>query len=340
MWNFFCGIFFFFNSFANKKTVTMLTYILFIVGFFILIKGADLLVDGSSSIARKLNISNIVIGLTIVAFGTSTPEFIVNIFASINGNTEIAIGNVLGSNIANILLILGIAAIIYPISAKKNTVLKEIPFSLLAALIVAVTANDIIIDGNTSSVITRIDGLVFLGFFLIFLYYTLSITKSDDDINEKPIKELSFVQAGLYILVGLAGLVFGGKWIVEGAVTIAESFNISQSVIGLTVVAVGTSLPELATSAVAAYKKQSDIAIGNVVGSNIFNVFWILGASAIIKPLPFNTDSNADILVNIIASVILFFAMYVGKKHVLERWQGVLLVLLYLGYLAFLITSR
>lgn len=318
----------------------MLTYILFIVGFFILIKGADLLVDGSSSIARKLNISNIVIGLTIVAFGTSAPEFIVNIFASINGNTEIAIGNVLGSNIANILLILGIAAIIYPISAKKNTVLKEIPFSLLAALIVAVTANDIIIDGNTSSVITRIDGLVFLGFFLIFLYYTLSITKSDDDINEKPIKELSFVQAGLYILVGLAGLVFGGKWIVEGAVTIAESFNISQSVIGLTVVAVGTSLPELATSAVAAYKKQSDIAIGNVVGSNIFNVFWILGASSIIKPLPFNTDSNADILVNIVASLILFFAMYVGKKHVLERWQGVLLVLLYLGYLVFLITNR
>ncbi|HOI29051.1 MAG TPA: calcium/sodium antiporter [Melioribacteraceae bacterium] len=318
----------------------MLTYILFVVGFFILIKGADLLVDGSSSIARKLNISNIVIGLTIVAFGTSAPEFIVNIFASINGNTEIAIGNVLGSNIANILLILGIAAIIYPISAKKNTVLKEIPFSLLAALIVAVTANDIIIDGNSSSVITRIDGLVFLGFFLIFLYYTLSITKSDDDINEKPIKDLSFMRAGLYILIGLTGLVFGGKWIVEGAVTIAESFNISQSIVGLTVVAVGTSLPELATSAVAAYKKQSDIAIGNVVGSNIFNVFWILGASSIIKPLPFNTDSNADILVNILASVILFFAMYVGKKHVLERWQGVLLVLLYLGYLAFLITNR
>lgn len=318
----------------------MLTYILFVVGFFILIKGADLLVDGSSSIARKLNISNIVIGLTIVAFGTSAPEFIVNIFASIKGNTEIAIGNILGSNIANILLILGIAAIIYPISAKKNTVLKEIPFSLLAALIVAVTANDIIIDGNSSSVITRIDGLVFLGFFIIFLYYTFSITKSDSDINESPVKELSTTKAVAFVLIGLFGLVFGGKWIVEGAVTIAESFNISQSIVGLTVVAVGTSLPELATSAVAAYKKQSDIAIGNVVGSNIFNVFWILGASSIIKPLPFNTDSNVDILVNILASVILFFAMYVGKKHVLERWQGVLLVLLYIGYIAYLITTR
>lgn len=318
----------------------MLTYILFVVGFYILIKGADLLVDGSSSIARKLNISNIVIGLTIVAFGTSAPEFIVNIFASAKGNTEIAIGNILGSNIANILLILGIASIIYPISAKKNTVLKEIPFSLLAALLVAITANDVLIDGNPASVITRIDGLVFLSFFIIFLYYSFSITKSDTDINETPVKELSYIKAVGYILLGLTGLVLGGNWIVEGAVKIAESFNVSQSLIGLTVVAVGTSLPELATSAVAAYKKQSDIAIGNVVGSNIFNVFWILGASAVIRPLPFNTNSNIDIFVNILASVILFFAMYVGKKHVLERWQGVLLVLFYVGYIAFLIASR
>jgi cation:H+ antiporter len=318
----------------------MLTHILFVVGFYILIKGADLLVDGSSSIARKLNISNIVIGLTIVAFGTSAPEFIVNIFASAKGNTEIAIGNILGSNIANILLILGIASIIYPISAKKNTVLKEIPFSLLAALLVAITANDVLIDGNPASVITRIDGLVFLSFFIIFLYYSFSITKSDTDINEPPVKELSYIKAVGYILVGLTGLVLGGNWIVEGAVKIAESFSVSQSLIGLTVVAVGTSLPELATSAVAAYKKQSDIAIGNVVGSNIFNVFWILGASAVIRPLPFNTNSNIDIFVNILASVILFFAMYVGKKHVLERWQGVLLVLFYIGYIAFLIASR
>lgn len=318
----------------------MLTYILFVVGFFILIKGADLLVDGSSSVARKLNISNIVIGLTIVAFGTSAPEFIVNFFASINGNTEIAIGNVLGSNIANILLILGIAAIIYPISAKKNTVLKEIPFSLLAALLVAITANDVLIDGGSNSVITRIDGLVFLGFFIIFLYYTFSITKSDNDINETPVKELSYFKSAASILLGLTGLVFGGKWIVDGAVKIAESFNVSQSLIGLTVVAVGTSLPELATSAVAAYKKQTDIAIGNVVGSNIFNVFWILGASAIIRPLPFNMASNADLFVNILASIILFFAMYVGKKHVLERWQGIILLLFYISYITYLVFTR
>jgi len=305
-----------------------------------LIKGADLLVDGSASIARKLNISNIVIGLTIVAFGTSAPELIVNIFASAKGNTEIAIGNVLGSNIANILLILGIASIIYPISAKKNTVLKEIPFSLLAALLVAVTANDVLIDGSPASAITRIDGLVFIGFFIIFLYYTFSITKSDKDINETPVTELSYAKSATYILLGLIGLVLGGKWIVDGAVKIAESFNVSQSLIGLTVVAVGTSLPELATSAVAAYKKQTDIAIGNVVGSNIFNVFWILGASAIIRPLPFNTVSNADLFVNILASIILFFAMYVGKKHVLERWQGIILLLFYISYITYLVFTR
>lgn len=318
----------------------MLTYFLFVVGFFFLIKGADHLVDGSSSIAKRLNVSNIVIGLTIVAFGTSAPEFIVNIFASAKGNTEIAIGNILGSNIANILLILGVASIIYPISAKRNTVLKEIPFSLLAALLVAITANDVLIDGSPVSVITRIDGLVFLGFFIIFLYYTFSITKSDDDINETPVKELSFTKSVVYIIMGLIGLVLGGKWIVDGAVKIAESFNVSQSLIGLTVVAVGTSLPELATSAVAAYKKQTDIAIGNVVGSNIFNVFWILGVSAVIRPLPFKTESNVDILVNILASVILFFAMYVGKKHILERWQGILLLLFYISYIIYLVITR
>lgn len=318
----------------------MMTYILFIIGFYFLIKGADLLVDGSSSIAKKFKISNIAIGLTIVAFGTSTPELVVNVFASIKGSTEIAIGNVLGSNIANILLILGIASIIYPISAKKNTVLKEIPFSLLAALMVALTANDALIDGSSFSAITRIDGLIFIGFFTIFLYYTYGITRSDTDINEPPVKVMSIVKSAAYILIGLTGLVFGGKWIVEGAVAIAEYFNVSQSLIGLTIVAVGTSLPELATSAVAAFKKQTDIAIGNVIGSNIFNIFWILGISAIIRPLPFVATSNFDIVVNIAASIILFFAIYVGKKHTLERWQGIVLVLLYAAYVVFLVITR
>ena len=319
----------------------MLTYILFAIGFVLLIKGADLLVDGSSSIAKKLKISSIVIGLTIVAFGTSAPEFIVNIFATAQGNTEIAIGNILGSNIANILLILGVASIIYPITAKKNTVLKEIPFSLLAALLVGFVANDIILDGGTSSAITRIDGLVFLSFFAIFLYYTFGISKSKDDVMETgEIKNYSYTKSTAFIILGLLGLVIGGKWIVDGAIKIAELFNVSQSLIGLTVVAIGTSLPELATSAVAAYRKQSDIAIGNIVGSNIFNIFWILGFSALIRPLPFNPKSNIDIMMTIAASLILFLTMYIGEKRVIERWQGVLMILIYLGYVGFLIMNQ
>ena len=318
----------------------MLTYILFAIGFVLLIKGADLLVDGSSSIAKKLKISSIVIGLTIVAFGTSAPEFIVNIFATAQGNTEIAIGNILGSNIANILLILGVASIIYPITAKKNTVLKEIPLSLLAAIVLGLMANDMIIDGTGFSGITRIDGFILLSFFIIFLYYTFGITKEDKDIVEEEIKVFSYPKAIIFIILGLAGLVVGGKWIVDGAVKIAELFNISQSLIGLTIVAIGTSLPELATSAIAAYKKQSDIAIGNVVGSNIFNIFWILGASAIIRPLPFSASSNGDIAMTIFASVLLFTVMFIGKKKVIERWQGVFMVTSYVGYVVFLVLTK
>ncbi|KKT35407.1 MAG: Na+/Ca+ antiporter, CaCA family [Parcubacteria group bacterium GW2011_GWA2_44_12] len=318
----------------------MITYVLFIIGFFLLIKGADLLVNGSASIAKKLKISSIVIGLTIVAFGTSAPEFIVNIFASAQGNSEIAIGNILGSNIANILLILGISAIIYPITAKKNTVLKEIPLGLLATIVLGIMANDMIIDGAGFSGITRIDGFILLSFFIIFLYYTFGITKSDKDIVEEEIKVFSYSKAVIFIILGLAGLVIGGKWIVDGAVQIAEFFNISQSLIGLTIVAIGTSLPELATSAIATYKKQSDIAIGNVVGSNILNIFWILGASAVVRPLPFNTSSNGDIAMTIFSSIVLFLVMFIGKKTVIERWQGVCMVTAYGGYVVFLVLTK
>ena len=318
----------------------MLTYILFVVGFVLLISGANLLVEGSASIAKKLNISSIVIGLTIVAFGTSAPELIVNIFASVQGNTEIAIGNILGSNIVNILLILGISAIIYPLATKENTVWKEIPLSLLAAILVGVMVNDLLIDGGTFSGLTRIDGIVFIAFFIIFLYYTFGISKVSGENTDLEIKDMSYMKSSLYIVGGLLGLVFGGKWIVDGAIKIAEGFNVSQSLIGLTVVAIGTSLPELATSAVAAYKKQSDIAIGNVVGSNIFNIFWILGLSAVINPLPFSKDSVIDIIMTIVASLILFLIMFIGKKHTVERWQGVIMILIYIGYVAYLIGTK
>src|SRR3989338_7609133 len=223
----------------------MTTYIFFILGFFILIKGADILINGSVSVAKKFKISSIVIGLTIVAFGTSMPELIVNIFASAQGKTEIAIGNILGSNIINILFI----------------------------------------HGQIFSSITRIDGLILISFLIIFLYYIFGITKSVEDIVVKDeIKVFSYSKGVFYIILGIVGLIVGGKCIVDGAVEIAKFFNISESLIGLTIIAIGTSLPELATSAVAAYKKQSDIAIGNIVGSNIFNIFWILGVSAIIRP--------------------------------------------------------
>lgn len=319
----------------------MLIYILFVIGFVLLIKGASLLVDGSASIAKKLKISSIVIGLTIVAFGTSAPEFIVNIFASINGNTDIAIGNILGSNIANILLILGIASIIYPLSTKRNTVWKEIPMALLAALILGVLVNDLRIDNAVFSGLSRIDGIVLLSFFIIFLYYTFGIAKnSDENDGDGEIKDLNYLKSSLYILTGLIGLVLGGKWIVDGAVHIATMLNISQSLIGLTIVAIGTSLPELATSAIAAYKKQTDIAIGNVVGSNIFNIFWILGFSALIKPLPFNQSSDIDIIMTIFASLFLFVVMFVGKRHVIQKWQGVLMVLTYIAYLVLIINIK
>ncbi len=318
-----------------------MTYLLLILGFVLLIKGADFLVDGSASLAKKYNISNIVIGLTIVAFGTSTPELIVSLIASMNGNTEIAIGNVVGSNIVNIFFILGVSATIYPLATKSNTIWKEIPMSLLAALLLWVMANDQLIDGANSSMLSRIDGIVFLAFFIIFIYYTVGIAKSDtDDSPEIEIQNITPGKSFLFIVLGLAGLIIGGKWIVDGAVALAKNLGLSESLIGLTIVAVGTSLPELAASAVAAYKKQTDIAIGNVVGSNIFNIFLILGISSLIKPLPFTSGSNIDVMVACLASIVLFVLLFVGKKHIIQKWQGLLMILIYVVYVGYLVMTK
>ena len=313
----------------------MLTYFLFLVGFVLLIKGADWLVDGSSSVARKLKISNIVIGLTIVAFGTSAPELIVNIMASIRGNSDIAIGNIVGSNIANILLILGISAIIFPLAVKKGTVFKEIPLSLLAVVALWFMANDVLLDGASANTLGVIDGFIFILFFIIFLYYTFGISKSKN--KEDKAKEFKTSSSVFLILIGIAALTIGGNWIVEGAIMIAKHLGISEALIGLTIVAIGTSLPELATSAVAAYKKNPDIAIGNVVGSNIFNIFWILGVSALIHPIRFAPIMNFDIYFLVFTTAFLFISMFIGKKHLLERWQGVLFILTYVAYITYLI---
>jgi len=311
-------------------------YLLLIVGFALLIKGANWLVEGSASIAGRLGISTLVIGLTIVAFGTSAPELVVNVIAGYKGNVDIAIGNILGSNIANIFLILGVAGVIYPLRVQKSTTYKEIPMALLAAIVLAVMANDAVFDSLGFSTLTRTDGITLIGFFAIFLYYAYSISKNGTD-NEAEVKKLSASKSALMIIGGIAGLALGGQWIVSSASKIAAGLGASEALIGLTIVAVGTSLPELATSVSAALKKHSDIAVGNIVGSNIFNIFWILGISSIIRPLPFTPAMNFDIAVVLLATLMLFLLMFVGKKHILQRYQAGIFLFLYVAYIACLI---
>ncbi len=323
----------------------MLSIAYLIAGFPLLIKGADWLVASASALAKRLGISQIVIGLTIVAFGTSTPELVVSLASALQGNTEIALGNVVGSNIANILFILGICALIRPLEVKKGTVWKEIPFSLLAMVSAGIFVADGLIDGDTVSAITRADGLMLLGLFIIFFYYTFGLAKSGPEEKKKTKKEpeekgMSTWGIALGIIAGLAGLVLGGKLVVDGAVELATLLGVSSSLIGLTIVAVGTSLPELATSAVAAYRGNVDIAVGNVVGSNIFNVFWILGVTALIRPLPLPEGGLVDVSAGVLATLLLFLSLFIGKKHTIQRWQGGVFILAYIAYITYLIMVR
>lgn len=298
-----------------------------------------MLVEWASSVAKKFNISDLVIWLTIVAFGTSTPELIVNIMASVKWSAGIAIWNVLGSNIANILLILWAAAIVYPISVKKDTTFKEIPFSLLAVLAVGLLANDFLIDWAISSGITRIDWLILICFFIIFMYYVFSIAKKESDLPEEiTVKKMSGWKSVLFIVIWLVWLTLWWQWIVDGAIQIAKIFWMSETVIWLTIVAIGTSLPELATSIMAAMKKKSDIAIWNVVWSNIFNIFWILGLSAVISPLPFQLSLNRDIMMTMIATVLLFvFILVWRKKSAIDRKEWIMMLAIYVVYVGLLV---
>lgn len=313
-------------------------YVLFVLGFVLLIKGADLLVDGASSIAVRLNVSKIVVGLTVVAFGTSLPELVVNLIASYEGATDIAIGNILGSNIANILLILGISSLMAPLIIKNNTVWKEIPLATLTVFVLGVLANDqltdepgILVAGESG--LCRGDGIVLLCFFAIFLYYTVSIAR--DDIEEEVTTELGWAKATLCVIGGIVGVTLGGRWIVDGAVKIAQDFELTESFVGLTILAIGTSLPELATSAVAAYKGQTDITVGNVVGSNIFNVCWVLGCSALIRPLPFSQRTQDDLYIAFAVSVLLFVFMFIGKRRIMGPAEGLLCLVMYAVYLGY-----
>jgi len=313
------------------------TVLLLAVGFVLLIKGADLLVRGASSIARRFNVSDLVIGLTVVAFGTSAPELAVNIIASMQDNTGMAIGNILGSNIANVLLILGTASIICPLAVSPGTVWKEIPFSLLAALVLAFVVNDGILDGAALSIISRSDGLILLCFFAIFLYYSAGIARKVKGQEEiLPAVALPLPRAILLTGTGMAGLTLGGTWIVGSASKIGVALGMSDSMVGLTIVAIGTSLPELATSAMAAYRRNVDIAVGNVVGSNIFNIFLVLGVSSTIRPLPF-TARNMDVAMVIFSNIALFATMFTRKKRSLDKEEGYVLLAIYVGYMIYVI---
>lgn len=316
----------------------ILSLFLLIIGLLLLVKGADWLVDGASVLAKKYNVSDLAIGLTIVAFGTSAPELVVNSVAASGGYPDIVFGNVIGSNNFNLFIILGIAGLITPLSVQSSTVWKEIPFSLLAAIVLLVFANDYF--SSPSPFLSSLDGLILLGFFAGFLFYVFTQLKSEETIESVAQKDYSNFKIWGLIFIGLAGLVVGGKLVVDNAVSMAQSLGVSEKIIGLTIVAAGTSLPELATSVVASMKKNNDIAIGNIIGSNIFNLFLILGVSSIIRPLAFKQNFNLDIYILLGGTIFLFLAMFTGKRKSLDRWEAAILLLAYLTYTTFLVLKE
>lgn len=314
-----------------------MTYLLFILGFVLLVAGAGWLVDGSLKLARRLGVSELVIGLTVVSIGTSLPELVVNVLASVSGNADLAIGNVLGSNVANILLILGVSAAIRALPIQDRTILSEIPICLAATLLVGFLANAALFDTAQVLTVSRIDGLILLGFFGLFLGYVYR-TAQDGVAHEAAEGRLQGSAGGatVHVLGGVVALALGGEWVVRGALRLVADVGVSESFVGLTIVAIGTSTPELAASASAAYRGKADVAIGNVIGSNIFNFLWVLGVSALIRPLPFDLVSNMDIVMVIVASALLLLAMAVGRRNTVDRWEGWVFLAIYGGYLAFL----
>lgn len=321
----------------------MLDYILIVIWFVVLIKWADILVTGASSIAKKFGISSLVIGLTIVAFGTSAPELFVNILSAVNGQTELALGNIIGSNIANVFLILGAAALVYPITAKSSTIYKEIPFSLLASFALFFLTYDVFFSWATENVITRGESLVLLLFFIIFFVYTFGLSKSTapETQNLETSKPLSSSLSFVYIIGWLVGLWLWANLLVTSASNIATSFGVSQTVIGLTIIAFGTSLPELATSIIASLKKDTDIAIGNVVGSNIFNILLVLGTTGTISNIVVPDTIIIDIIIELGAITLLIICLlYIGKRGTLTRIEGWVFLLLYFIYMGYLLQTQ
>jgi len=317
-----------------------LTVIILIAGLLLILVGANILINGASAIAKRLNVSGLVIGLTIVAFGTSAPELTISIVSAFSGGSDIALGNVVGSNLFNTLMITGCVAIIAPIVVSKGTLSKEIPLCVLGSLVLFFLANDQLIDQDSVNNLSRIDGLILLCFFCIFLGYTFSMAKKGSSKTET-LKSLDMAlwRSLVYILGGFVGLVYGGQLFVDSASNLARLLGVKESIIGLTLVAGGTSLPELATSVVAALKKNPEMAVGNVIGSNLFNIFLVLGCSASISPMPVKGITNVDLGGVVLSSILLFFVSFLYRNRTITRPEGILLVACYVGYTVFLISQ-
>jgi cation:H+ antiporter len=300
-------------------------------------QGASWFVDGASGLAKKLDVSELAIGLTVVAFGTSAPELVVNSFASFKGNDEIVLGNIIGSNIFNLFVILSIAGIITPLRVKSSTAWREIPFSFFALAILFILANDSLILCRDDSTINRLDSILLLIFLILFILYVFKQLKNERKGIKEEQKEITTIKIAILVASGLTGLILGGKLVLDNAVKLATQLNVSEKIIGLTIVAAGTSLPELATSVIAAIKKSSDLAVGNIIGSNIFNILFILSVSSLIKPIRFNTSFNFDIVLLAGGTLLLYIAMYSGQRKQIDRWEALVLLASYLIYMLYLL---
>ena len=314
-----------------------LSIILIILGFVFLIVGADLLVDGASQIAKKFHIPEIIIGLTIVSIGTSMPELFVSITSALDGYSDMALGNIIGSNLSNLLLILGLSATIKPVIFQKETRLYEIPMCLIATTILMIFC-------NTKGVVSRGESIILLILFCMFIAYTIYMGKKESkediiDIQTEESSKNSVFKSILFIIIGILGLKFGGDFVVNNAENVAKHFNISEKIISLTILAIGTSLPELVTSVTAAIKGNSDIAIGNIIGSNIFNILLIIGVSSFIKPIVYNFTYNFDFTILLVSSVILAIFPFIPPKNKMSRTNGIVYLLIYAAYMGFLIVN-
>lgn len=314
-----------------------MNYILMLVGFGLLIKGADFFVTGSSNIAGLLRVPPILIGLTIVAFGTSSPEATVSIIAALEGSGGVALGNVIGSNIFNITLVIGLTAFLNPLKVESETIRKEIPFALLGSVALLVLMSDVILQSFSLNLLTRADGLIFILFFAVFMYYIFEVVRKSrvqKDIEQKTTNE-TWGKNVFFSLVGLGAIIFGGDLVVKSSMEIAYMFGMSETLVGLTIVAIGTSLPELVTSITAALKKQSEIAIGNIVGSNIFNILFVLGASSVISPLAVSGELFIDVILMIIFTILLL--IFSRTRFTVGKSEGIILALAYILYFIYVI---